>query len=133
MGWRDHKKAPSAFLVLLIPFYFMSSWIEARVSFVFLKGNESLRNAKITKVVWKANRYSYAFLAALTVISSIFPILKITSPIIYLSNHIPFLDLMIEAATASGYWLMGIAIIWKILLILGAIALIWMGYKSRKT
>lgn len=64
---------PTAFIVLLVPFFIVSYWIEEWVTFELLI-NELLSNGKtpssadISQAVWKSNIYSYAFLLALSLL-----------------------------------------------------------------
>lgn len=51
---------PVACATLLIPFYFMSSWIEGKIVARYLQGLYQPDDVK--KAVWKANQASYAFL-----------------------------------------------------------------------
>ncbi len=56
---------PFAFLVLLIPFFFMSYWVEARITMWILK--EETNRALIKKAVWQGNLLSYALLACVPI------------------------------------------------------------------
>lgn len=56
---------PTAFLVLLIPFFFVSAWSESFVNRKLLKTADA---CLVTQATWRANQASYAFLYVLVVI-----------------------------------------------------------------
>lgn len=57
---------PIALLVLLIPFFYVSYWIEAPIVSRFLDKGEGIDKIQVRKAVWVANLYSYLFLGLLT-------------------------------------------------------------------
>jgi hypothetical protein len=65
---------PVALLVLLIPFFWASYWLEAFVTKRFFKQED---RRLIKKAVFKANLFSYAFLASLILIYLIMAICKV--------------------------------------------------------
>lgn len=68
---------PTAFTLLMIPFFFMSYWIEGGITLKFLSQNQSYQTIKSS--VWKANLYSYLFLTSLGILGFY----------AHLSQHIP--------------------------------------------
>ncbi len=53
---------PAAFLFLLIPFYFVSAWLESWITIIYLRKNYGEHVGSVKQAVWKANLYSYLFL-----------------------------------------------------------------------
>lgn len=51
---------PAAYVILMIPFFFVSYWIELQVNYGFIKSKIDLDDLK--KIVCNANLRSYAFL-----------------------------------------------------------------------
>lgn len=78
---------PTAFLVLLIPFFFISYWIEAFITLKCLKKDRATP-AVIKKAVWKANLQSYAFLFLLNVFFLIYGIITKNQILLDLLNKI---------------------------------------------
>lgn len=57
---------PVTFIVLLIPFFLVSYWIESRLSYKILK--RKVDGLSVYKTIWKANIMSYAFLLCLSIV-----------------------------------------------------------------
>lgn len=57
---------PTAFTLLMIPFFFMSYWVEGWMTLKLLPQNHSRQVIKSS--VWKANLYSYLFLTVLGIL-----------------------------------------------------------------
>lgn len=65
---------PTAFIVLLIPFFLVSYWVEAFTTLTFL--NPSIDRTNIVKkAVWDANIYSYGFLFITSIIYLLYQII----------------------------------------------------------
>ena len=67
---------PTAFLVLLIPFFIVSYWIESMILCAFLK-KDGISTKHTKDATWRANIYSYLFLASFPVTFMIYQLLSV--------------------------------------------------------
>lgn len=128
-----HLMIPAAFLVLLIPFFFASYWIEAWVTVKILERETGLPRKSLRHSVWKANLYSYLFLATTIIVSSLVsieggPLLTLLIP-----ENIPILSNTMDKIIILALWPVSLHIYWRIALMLIAAALTFLAYKSSKS
>lgn len=69
---------PVACAVLLVPFYFMSSWVEVKIVARYSEDSYTLDEIKMA--VWRANRASYAFLYVIVISWLVYAIITKSLP-----------------------------------------------------